>query len=95
MICGCGFPGSKNNFEGMVRQFELMFPREHTILTVPQSPMFNAPEAEAVTKPFLEVVRQAGREYAHSGAITPATMERLHTPMIPEEVYARIVSGGA
>ena len=95
MICGCGFPGSKNNFEGMVRQFELMFPREHTILTVPQSPMFNAPEAEAVTKPFLEVVRQAGREYAHSGAITPATTERLHTPMIPEEVYARIVNGGA
>ena len=26
MICGCGFPNSKNNFEAAVQQFELLFP---------------------------------------------------------------------
>lgn len=26
MICGCGFPNSKRNFEPAVRQFELLFP---------------------------------------------------------------------
>ena len=31
-------PGREN-----VAQFELMFPSRHTILTVPESPMFNAP----------------------------------------------------
>ena len=49
MICGCGFPNSKNNFEGMIKQFELMFPNNNTIITVPESPMFNAPEAAEVT----------------------------------------------
>jgi len=94
MICGCGFPNSKNNFEPMVMQFGLLFPNHSTILTVPESPMFNAPEAVSVTKPFLEVVRQAGREYAERGEITAATRTKLNTPMIPEEVYAQIVNGG-
>ena len=45
MICGCGFPNSKQNFEPAVMQFKLMFPNNHTIITVPEGPMFNAPEA--------------------------------------------------
>jgi len=28
MICGCGFPNSKNNFEAMVTQFKLLFPKQ-------------------------------------------------------------------
>lgn len=95
MICGCGFPNSKNNFEGMIRQFELMFPHDNTIITVPESPMFNVPEAAEVTEPFLEVIRQAGREYAKDGKITVDTMEKLSTPMIPEGVYAQIVNGNS
>lgn len=95
MICGCGFPNSKNNFEGMIKQFELMFPNNNTIITVPESPMFNAPEAIEVTKPFLEVMRQAGREYANDGKISDDTMSKLNTPMIPEDVYAQIVNENA
>ena len=95
MICGCGFPNSKNNFEGMIKQFELMFPNNNTIITVPESPMFNAPEAAEVTKPFLEVMRQAGREYTNDGKISDDTMSKLNIPMIPEEVYAEIVNGNA
>ena len=95
MICGCGFPNSKNNFEGMIKQFELMFPNDNTIITVPESPMFNAPEAAEVTGPFLEVMRQAGREYARDGKIEAETMKKLSTPMIPEEVYAQIVNGNS
>nr|MDD6336074.1 flavodoxin family protein [bacterium] len=94
MICGCGFPNSNNNFEAMALQFNMMFGADAAILTVPEAPMFNAPEAEPVTKPFLETVQQAGREYAQSGQISPETMEKLAVPMIPQEVYAAIVNGG-
>ena len=44
MICGCGFPNSKHNFEGAVRSFELKYPNS-TVITVPESPMFNIPQA--------------------------------------------------
>ena len=94
MICGCGFPNSKQNFEPAVAQFKLLFPSSHTILTVPESPMFNAPEAAAVTAPRLELVKKAGRQYTESGTIEETLLAEIGAPMIPEEVYAKIVNGG-
>ena len=93
MICGCGFPNSKHNFEPAVAQFKLCFPGGHTIITVPESPMFNVPEAAVVTEPRLALVRRAGRQYAESGEIDPALLEEIRSPMIPEEQYATIVNG--
>ena len=93
MICGCGFPNSKRNFEPAAAQFRLCFPGSHTILTVPESPMFNAPEAAAVTAPRLALVKQAGKQYAASGEIDAALLNEICTPMIPEEQYAAIVNG--
>jgi len=93
MICGCGFPNGKKNFEPAIRQFELLFPNARTILTVPESPMFNAPEAAVVTAPRLELIRKAGRQYAESGGIDAALLAQIGSPMIPEDVYAKIVNG--
>jgi hypothetical protein len=57
--------------------------------------MFNAPEAAAVTGPRLELVRQAGHQYALTGGIPEELLASLRSPMIPEEEYARIVNAGA
>ncbi len=94
MICGCGFPKGLQNFEPAVAQFRLCFPRNRTVLTVPESPMFNAPEAAVVTEPRLELVRQAGRQYAQTGEVDAELIEAIGSPMIPEEQYAAIVNGG-
>ena len=95
MICGCGFPNSAQNFEPAVAQFKLMFRSNHTIITVPESPMFNAPEAAVVTVPRLALVREAGRQYAANGRIDAELLSRIGSPMIPEESYAKIVNGEA
>jgi len=94
MICGCGFPNSRHNFEPAVAQFKLCFPNNHTIITIPESPMFNAPEAAIVTAPRLALVRQAGRQYAQTGMIDGALLAEIESPLIPEEQYAAIVNGG-
>jgi len=94
MICGCGFPNSRHNFEPAVAQFRQCFPNNHTIITIPESPMFNAPEAAVVTGPRLALVRQAGRQYAQTGEIDGALRGEIGSPMIPEEQYAAIVNGG-
>ena len=93
MICGCGFPNSRHNFEPAVAQFKLCFPENHTILTIPESPMFSALEAAAVTEPRLALVRQAGKQYALAGSIDEALLSQIGSPMIPEEQYAAIVNG--
>ena len=92
MICGCGFPNSKKNFEPAVRQFELMFPGDRTIITVPESPMFSSPQADVVTVPRLNLIKKAGRQYAKSGTIDPELLREICSPMIPEETYAKIVN---
>ncbi len=92
MICGCGFPNSKHNFEPAVAQFGLMFPGGGTVITVPESPMFNAPEAAVVTVPRLELVRKAGRQFGETGTVDAALLAEIGTPMIPEEQYAAIVN---
>ena len=94
MLCGCGFPNSKHNFEPAVAQFRLLFPQGHTILTVPESPLFNVPEAAPVTLPRLALLRQAGRQYAERGAIDDELLQAILSPMIPEEQYAAIVNAG-
>ena len=94
MICGCGFPNSRHNFEPAVAQFRLCFPGRHPILTVPESPMFSAPEAAVVTEPRLALVRKAGRQFARTREIAPELIAEIGTPMIPEEPYAAIVNGG-
>ena len=93
MICGCGFPNSRHNFEPAVAQFKLCFPGNHTIITVPESPMFNAPEAAVVTETRLALIRQAGTEYALTGKIDARLLAEICSPMIPEEAYAAIVNG--
>ena len=95
MICGCGFPNSRRNFEPAVAQFKLLFPEGHTIITVPESPMFNVPEAAVVTKPRLALVQEAGRQYAETGRIDDGLLAAICSPMIPEEQYAAIVNGQA
>lgn len=95
MICGCGFPNSAHNFEPAVGQFKLCFPNNHTIITVPESPMFNAPEAREVTAPRLELVKKAGKQYAETGKIDEQLLAEICSPMIPEDVYAEIVNSTA
>ena len=94
MISGCGFPNSKHNFEPAVAQFRLMFPGGGTVITVPESPMFSAPEAAAVTAPRLELLRKAGKQFAETGKVDPALLSEIGTPMIPETQYAAIVNAG-
>lgn len=93
MICGCGFPNSKHNFEGAVAQFQLCFPNNRTIITIPETPMFNVPEASQVTQPRLELVKSTGEQYAKVGAIDDDLLTAVCSPMIPEEIYANIVNG--
>ena len=95
MICGCGFPNSRQNFEPAVMMFRQMFRENKTVITVTQSPMFNAPEAVEVTAPRLELVRRAGKQFAENGAIGEELLAEIGSPMIPEEIYAAICSGNA
>ena len=77
MICGCGFPNAAHNFEPAVAQFKLMFRDNNLVITIPESPMFNASEAEAVAKPRLALVKKAGKQYAEKGFVDEVLLKDI------------------
>ncbi len=93
MICGCGYPNSKHNFEGAVKQFELKFPVNSTVITVPESPMFNIPQAADFVSPRLASLKKAGAEYAGSFTISDSLHKEICSVMIPEDIYAKFANG--
>ena len=93
VLCGCGFPDWEGNFDALKMQCKQCF-GNLTMVCVPETPMLNVPQAAVVADPLLDRVEAAGAEYAQSLCLSPETVARLETPMIPKEVYVSIVNGG-
>ena len=92
VICGCGFPDWEGNFDSLRMQCRQCFGNLQ-IVCVPEAPMLNVPEAAVVADPLLDCFERAGEEYARTLALSPETVARLETPMIPKDAYIRIVNG--
>ena len=93
VLCGCGFPDWEGNFDGLRMQCRQCF-GNLTMVCVPETPMLNVPQAAVVADPLLDAFEEAGAEYARTLSLSPETVARLETPMIPKEAYIRIVNGG-
>ena len=86
MICGCGFPNGKYGFEAAVKKFKLMFPNNHTIITVIESRIFNASEAWNGKK--------NGKRHIANGQASDELLFRINLHVIDEAEYARIINSG-
>ena len=91
VLCGCGFPDWEGNFDGLKMQCRQCFGNLEMVC-VPETPMLNVPEAAPVADPLLASFEKAGEEYAANMKLSPETIARLETPMIPKEMYINIVN---
>ena len=93
MICGSGYPQSKDDFELIRKTFKRTFRQCDAVITVEESPLFNIPDAALAAKPCLSLLERAGAEYVSEGAVSKQTLQALAVPMIPEEIYMRFANG--
>ena len=63
------------------------------MVCVPETPMLNVPAAAPLADPKLARFEAAGEEYAAALKLSPETVAELESPMIPKEMYIRIVNG--
>ena len=61
--------------------------RNLTAIYVPQAPLMNIEAAKPVAVPKAEAFVQAGIEYNDAFSLSPATVEKLQSLMIPKDVY--------
>ena len=93
VICGCGFPHWKGNFDSLKLMCKTCFGNPDMVC-VPEAPLLNVPEASVVADPLLKCFEEAGAEYAERLTLSPETVSELETPMISAEEYIRNVNGG-
>lgn len=94
VICGCGFPASVVSFDSLKLQCLHMFGRVR-IIRVTETPLMNIPGTERYTKPLLDNFVAAGEEFANTGFIKLNTLEKLETPMVPNEEYLKFAEQSA
>ena len=92
VICGCGFPDWDGNFDGLKIMCRNGF-GNLDMVCVPETPMLNVPAAAPLADPKLARFEVAGEEYAAALTLSPETVAELESPMIPKEMYIRIVNG--
>ncbi|RKM61889.1 flavodoxin family protein [Butyrivibrio sp. CB08] len=94
VISGCGFPNWEGNFDALRIMCDQCF-HGPDMVCVPEAPLLNIPEAAPVADTLLDEFRKAGEEYGKELKLSPETIARLETPMIPKEDYIKGVNGEA
>jgi multimeric flavodoxin WrbA len=91
LVANCGF-WEKDNFDPLVAHVQAMCRntgREFAgALLRPHGPVFSALASKGNPgDDILDAAREAGRELARRGSITPQTLERISRPLLPLEAY--------
>ncbi len=90
VISTCGFYTPQGNYDALNAQFDHLYGKGgYTALYCGEGELFRVPELGRRTQEYLDIVRQAGREFA-AGEITPKTREQLKQQLLPREVFEEL-----
>ena len=88
-ISTCGFWTTEGNYDSIIALFKRGNPEvnhKEFCIFAGQGGLFGEAELEALTKPYLQTVKRAGKEFAE-GKISEEVQELLTKPIIPREMY--------
>lgn len=94
LISTCGFCSVENNYEALLKQFEIIYGENLTKIICTEGELFRGPQRDKRTGKYLSYVRKAGKEYATSDCITHDTQKKLSEPLYPPEAFVEMVNTG-
>ncbi|MDR1654586.1 MAG: NAD(P)H-dependent oxidoreductase, partial [Treponema sp.] len=87
LISTCGFYSAEGNYDGVRNLFDHLCGRDnYESIFCGQGELFRVQELQSRTGAYLELIRQAGSEYAR-GSITPETEAALRELLYPKETF--------
>lgn len=92
LISTCGFSSVENNYEALLKQFEIMYGENLTKIICAEGELFRASQLRKRTGEYLSYARQAGREYAASGFISADTEKKLSQLLYPPEAFIEMAN---
>ena len=92
LISTCGFFTVKNNYDALIKQYEIMFADRFVKILCPQGELFNIPQLSDLTGKYLSNVTEAGREYAELGHFSEKTEQNLNEPLLQAEQFVEMAN---
>jgi len=92
LISTCGFFTVQNNYEPLIKQFEIMFGDNCAKILCPQGELFRIPQLSGRTDEYLSYVTKAGEEYINTGAISADKQRELDEPLFPPEQFVEMAN---
>lgn len=90
IISTCGFWTAKDNYDAVIPMFDHFCGKgNYAAILCGQGELYRVPELKSRTDLYLEVVRQAGAEYA-AGGIQAGTQAELAEPLYPRDVFEKM-----
>ena len=90
VISTCGFWTTKGNYDSVIPMFDHMYGAGNSEkIFCGQGELFRVPELKARTDEYLELVRDAGREFARGG-ISVQTQTALAEPLYPRDIFEKM-----
>lgn len=90
LISTCGFYSAKNNYDGLFKQFEIMYPHNFEKIICTEGELFRVPQLEGRTNEYLGFVKQAGLEYSNNFSIAADTKAKLSELLYEPEIFVQM-----
>ena len=92
LISTCGFFTIENNFEALVKQFDLLFADNYVKILCPQGELFSIPQLSEITGEYLSLVGQAGAEYSSYSRFSPEIESQLAKPFFEKDAFMEMAN---
>ncbi len=90
LISTCGFHTTKNNYDALIRQFEIMFGDKLTKIICTEGELLSVPQLEGRISEYLTYAKQAGEEFSLQGSIESETQEKLSELLFAPDVFVEM-----
>jgi multimeric flavodoxin WrbA len=92
LISTCGFFTVHHNYEGLLKQFEIMCGGGFAKIVCPEGELLRVPQVKERISEYLFYVRRAGEEYIQQGSFSNETEEKLGEPFYPPQAFMELAN---
>lgn len=90
LISTCGFYKRENNYDGLEKQFEILYGKDLLKILCPEGELFAQPQLRALCSKYLGFVERAGTEWMENGYVSEAVRNKLEELLYPPEVFVEL-----
>lgn len=92
LVSTCGFHSVENNYEGLIKQFQILYGNNLEMILCPEGELLSIKELKNITNKYLETVYEGAREYYTNFKFSKNTKEKLSELFFLPEVFIEMAN---